>query len=247
MSPSTEQLHLLPMGLELQQLCKSISALEAIISPEWGSRYFSYQKDWNETEEVCEFRNGDGDQMLILFGRSGIVVNGFAHESRMNGWKEVTLTEHRSLLQRLLNPGAAKEKGLAQTLWKGVLDEVPTAFHEFLFGEPVKSIGTTFCIWSSKTDVKWQTGKIEFPDDDFKDGSADLLSLLDGAPSTYKEWAEEYYDEQFEDRKLNLELVQEIYNHKPISKELAHAINPELEDLEKLKADLAEIGYPAEL
>ncbi|MDF1698687.1 MAG: hypothetical protein P1U56_22735 [Saprospiraceae bacterium] len=34
--------------------------MEAIISPEWEYRYYSYQKDWSEIEEFCEMRNGHG-------------------------------------------------------------------------------------------------------------------------------------------------------------------------------------------
>ena len=60
---------------------------------------------------------------------------------------------------------------------------------------------------------------------------------------TYKKWAEEYYEEEFENRELKLELVQKIYTGTSISKELALEINPELEDFEKLRTDLNEIGY----
>ena len=84
--------------------------------------------------------------------------------------------------------------------------------NEFIFGEPVKSIGTTFCIWQIQTDNNWRIGKVKLPNDDYKDGSIDLLQLLDGKPLTYKNWAEEYYEENFEDNELKLELVEKIYN-----------------------------------
>ena len=222
---STENLNLLPNPTELKRICKSISALESIICQEWEFRYYSFQKDWSENEEFCEMRNGEGDQLQIIFGNSGTCINGFAHESEMNGW----------------------QKDSKQKISIGVVDELPEEFNEFIFGEPVKSIGTTFCIWQIQTDNNWRIGKVKLPNDDYKDGSIDLLQLLDGKPLTYKNWAEEYYEENFEDNELKLELVEKIYNGTIITKELVLEINPELDDFEQLKSDLDEIGYEYKL
>lgn len=209
---STQELDLLPLGNSLQKLCKSISVLEAIICPDWQYRYYSYQSDWSPNEELCQMRNGQGDSMHILFSAQGVVINGFAHESRMSGWK-------------------------------GILDDLPAGFHEFIYEEPIKSIGTTFCIWQSTQDQHWQIGKIDFPEDSYKDGSMDLMQLLDGNPVTYKEWAEDYYEEEFEDRDLKIEWVEHIYQHKKLRQEIIDGINPDLEDMESLINELAEIGY----
>ncbi|MBE7635158.1 hypothetical protein F7642_12575 [Tenacibaculum finnmarkense genomovar ulcerans] len=241
--PSTENLNLIPNPEDLQKLCKSISALEAIISPEWEYRYYSYQKDWSESEEFCEMRNGQGDQMLIVYSKDGTCINGFAHESEMNGWKNIPIEDKKSFMDKLFGSKKETKTVLTQEIQSGVVTELPQVFNEFVFGEPVKSIGTTFCIWNTKTDTNWKIGKIDFPKDEYKDGSKDLLELLDGKPLTYKKWAEEYYEEEFENRELKLELVQKIYSGISISKELALEINPELEDFEKLKTDLNEIGY----
>jgi hypothetical protein len=81
------------------------------------------------------------------------------------------------------------------------------------------------------------------PKNEYKDGSKDLLQLLDGKPSTYKTWAEEYYEEEFEENELKLEIVKSIYNGALITKELVKELNPELDDLDQLKSDLNEIGY----
>ena len=50
-------------------------------------------------------------------------------------------------------------------------------------------------------------------------------------------------EEQFEESELDLIDVSAIYNQVKISKDIVGRINPELEDFEKLKADLDEIGY----
>ena len=124
---------------------------------------------------------------------------------------------------------------------------MPNEFHNFIFGEPVKSSGTTFCVWRKSSDAKWNVGQIEYPNDDYLDGSNDLLQLLDGNPSTYKNWAEEYYEESFENSELKLELVENVFNNTIITKKLINQINPELDDYIQLKSDLDEIGYEHKL
>ena len=142
--PSTENLNLIINPENLQKLCKSISAIEAIISPEWEYRYYSYQKDWSGTGEFCEMRNGQGDQMLILFGKDGICINGFAHESEMNGWKNFQVEEKKSFMDKLFNLKKEPKTELIQQVPNGVVTELPKTFNKFIYGEPVKSIGTTF-------------------------------------------------------------------------------------------------------
>ena len=214
----------------------SISALEAIISPEWEYRYYSYQKDWREGEEFCEMRDGQGDQMLILFTKNGICINGFAHESQMNGWKQIQIEEKKSFKEKLFGTKNELKTELRQEIFNGVLDSLPEVFNEFIYGEPVKSIGTTFCIWSIEND--WKIGEIKLPNDNYKDGSKDLLQLLDGQAKTYKNWAEEYYEKEFK-----IELIESVYAGNPISKELVLELNSEIEDLEALRTELEEIGF----
>jgi len=169
---------------ELKQICKSIAALESIISPEWEYRYYSYQSKWSETEECCEMRNGQGDQMLIIFRADETVINGFAHESEMNGWEDIIIEEKKSFFQKIFNSTEEQQTELVQQIWNGVVDELPKQFNDFIYGEPVKSIGTTFCIWQTKSNPKWTTGTIQYPKDNYKDGSSELLELLDGNPFT---------------------------------------------------------------
>lgn len=244
---SSENLNLIPNPKELQKICKSISTLEAIICPEWEYRYYSYQKDWSETEEFCEMRNGQGDQMLILFSKNGTCINGFALESKMNSWKNILTKEKKTILDKLFGSKKEEKTELVQIIEKGVVSDLPEVFNDFIFGEPVKSIGTTFCIWQTNMDDNWKIGKVNLPKDEYKDGSSDLLQLLDGKPLTYKNWAEEYYEENFEENELKLEIVEQIYKGTIVTKELALKLNPKLEDFEQLKSDLNEIGYEHEL
>lgn len=240
--PSTKSLEFLPRKEELQRICKSISALEAIICPEWQYRYYSYNKEWSDTEEFCEMRTGTGDQMLILFSPDGVAINGFAHESSMNGWRVEKQESKQSFLQKIIGSKKQTPSTRMQKITKGVVESLPEVFNEFIFGEPIKSIGTTFCIWSTTQDCAWVIGDVQFPNDKYGDGSEDLLQLLDGNPSTYIEWAQEYYEEEFENRTLDSNVVEKVYRGATITKEMIDSINPDLEDLDKLRVDLTEIG-----
>jgi len=37
---------------------------------------------------------------------------------------------------------------------------LPEIFNDFIFGEPVTSIGTTFCLWTTEL-INWQIGQLE--------------------------------------------------------------------------------------
>jgi len=201
---STKDLQNLPGRKTLQNLCKSISVLEAILCQEWEYRYYSYNSEWAEKEEFCEMRNGEGDHMLILFRQDGCIINGFAHEFKQADKK--SLTYH-----------------------------MPQIFNDFIFGEPVKSIGTTFCLWTTELG-NWQAGHIESHDNN----SEEMLGLFDGNPQTYIDWATEYYDET----EIPLATVSKIYKGEILTKEMVLSIVDKLEDWEQLETDLNEINYP---
>ncbi|WP_426490608.1 hypothetical protein [Hymenobacter sp. 102] len=116
---------------------------------------------------------------------------------------------------------------------------LPDAFEEFMFGEPVNSIGTTFCLWYTPAHG-WQTGVVENEDD----GSEELLYIFDQNPETYADWANEYYLDGTERELLEPEDVAAIYRHEPLTRETARRMNNELEDWPQLAADLDGIGYP---
>lgn len=116
---------------------------------------------------------------------------------------------------------------------------LPAAFDEFVFGEPVSSIGTTFCLWYTPAHG-WQTGIL--PDED--DGSEELLYIFDGNPETYAEWANEYYIEETDRDPIDTAAVARIYQHEPLTRELVREIIEPLEDWAQLETDVQAIGYP---
>ncbi|TAE19256.1 MAG: hypothetical protein EAZ95_02380 [Bacteroidetes bacterium] len=217
---STQNLSALPAISAVRHTCKALATLEAIVCPEWEFRYYSYNAFWDKDakEEVASMRDGEGDEFFILFNQAGAVINGFAIDSDMNGWVDDN----------------------TQEIWEGVIDSVPQEFLPFIQTEPIPSIGTTFCIWRKHTDSAWQVGKIDFPtDDDYGDGSGEMLDILDGKPATYHAFAEAYYE-----RPIPLAWIEYVYAHKPLTREAVLALNPSTEDWDALSEDLQEIDYP---
>ena len=207
---STQNLALLPDIPTLSRLTQSLATLDAILSPDWEMRYYSFNSRWAETETMASMRNGSGDEWFLLFCQPGAILKGFAHESPM----------------------------AAGPTWAGVLSSVPAAFGGFL-AEPAFSIAdTTFCVWRTPGDSQWCKGAVNYPPTADPDGSADLLSILDGDPRTYQQWAQEYYEV-----KVSLTAVRHVYQHHPLTHTLVARLNPEL-TLKDLAEDLTEIGYP---
>ncbi len=161
---------------------------------------------------MASMRDGSGDDWFLLFNQAGAVLKGFSHES----------------------PMAAEG-----TTWAGVLSDVPAVFNDFLTEPAFSPKYTTFCIWRTWSDQQWHTGTMEYPHGPDPDGSAELLSLLDGNPRTYQRWAEEYYE-----REVSIAAVEDVYAHRPLSAEIVARLNEDIA-LEDLAGDLTEIGYPS--
>jgi hypothetical protein len=205
---STQDYSALPDAASLKSLSKALAALDAINSPDWEYRYYSYSADWAEGEEVLTMRDGEGDEMLILFRTEGCVINGFLHEYDQPDKAQIT-------------------RGL------------PSYFDDFIFGEPVNSIGTTFCLCYTPAHG-WQTGGMA----NEEDGSEELLFIFDGKPETYAEWADEYYGDETDRAPMDVAAVAQVYQGATLTKELVLRIVDEVEDWAQLADDLQAIGYP---
>jgi hypothetical protein len=214
-NPSTHSLDDLPSIDELIRISKAIALLDAILSPDWEYRYYSFNSKWALGEMMASMRNGSGDEYFILFDSHGAAIKGFDHESDMSPWRE--------------NPAV---------LWPGMYDSVPAEFGSFL-NEPAFSIGdVTFCVWRRYSDDKWQCGVREFSAGEDPDGSGRMLKILDGDPMTYEEFARDYHEVD-----LPLSAIQTIYEHKPLTDDTVKALNGEL-TVADVESDALEIGYP---
>jgi hypothetical protein len=224
---STRDLSRLPDVDGLRRLLQARAMLDAILSPEWQFRFYSFNSRWAKGEQMGSMRNGQGDDFFALFNAQGCFLKGFAHEAPMSPYRD---------------DGSRR-------LWSGLIESVPAEFANCL-RQPAFSIEeTTFCIWRRYGDSSWQRGEIEFPLGRDPDGSQYLLSPLDAEPETYREWAARYFAKPF----LTVEMVRHVYEHRPLTNELVAALRPDivLEDEEHphlevaaFEDDISEIGYP---
>ncbi|WP_329570304.1 hypothetical protein [Streptomyces sp. NBC_01361] len=204
----------------LREHCRSLSVLDAILSPEWEDRYYSFNDRWSETESLASMRNGSGDEFSIVFSPAGAYARGFAHESPMSPYTE-------------------------DGPWPGVLDEVPDVFRpcveEPAFCDEDGMPVVTACMWRETDHASWKAGTIDYPDEqpDDPDGAGYLFQLLvDRSPEAFQRWAEDYYE-----LPVALEAVSHVFASRPLSDSVVNALNPEV-TVADLAKDLAEIGYP---
>lgn len=60
---------------------RSLAMLDAILSPEWEYRYYSFNSKWAEGELMGSMRSGCGDYWFALFCSAGVALHGIAHEA----------------------------------------------------------------------------------------------------------------------------------------------------------------------
>ncbi|GAA4219458.1 hypothetical protein FHR32_000398 [Streptosporangium album] len=211
---------LLPDIPMLRDLCRSMAVLEAILNPEWSSRYHSFDADWSPGEEMASMRNGSGDEYSIVFSGSGAYIRGFDHEAVMSPYG---------------NDGP----------WPGVLDSVPEVFRhcvaESAFCDEDGMPVVTACLWREAGDDRWQVGEIDYPDGvSDPDGATHLFArLVDPSPETFRRFAEDYYEVP-----VALEAVRQVYVLRPLTQAVVTALNADL-TIKDLADDLAAARYPS--
>lgn len=210
----------LPEIPALRDHCRSMAMLEAILSPEWADRYYSFDAHWSAGEEMASMRNGSGDEYSIVFSAAGAYIRGFAHESRMSPYAH-------------------------DGPWPGVLDDVPEVFRscveEPAFADEEGIPAVTACAWREVGDGAWKAGSIEFPadGDSDPDGSEYLFRLLtDRSAEAFQHFAEDYYEIP-----VPLAAVQHVLALRPLTAEVVAALNPQI-TMDALTKDITEIGYP---
>jgi hypothetical protein len=217
--PVTNLVARLPEIETVRRWSQSLAMLDAILSPDWSYRYFSFNQRWSVDEQMASMRNGLGDEYSIVFSADGAYARGFDHESEMNPFGQ--------------NP---------PKVWPGLIDDVPSEFERFVT-EPSFSDGDvptlTVCFWQRTSDTRWRHGAVRFPiEDGDPDGADWLFEELDGEPETYRSYAVDYFEKAVE-----LPAISHVYQHRPLTDEIVAALNPDL-SLSDLVAEFEEIGYP---
>ncbi|MGW8889687.1 hypothetical protein [Streptomyces sp. NPDC055749] len=212
-------------GIEnLRDHCRGLAMLDAVLSPEWDARFYSYNARWKEGAQLASMRDGMGSEYTIVFSAAGAYVQGFDHQSLMSPWARMDIPR----------------------VWPGVLDDVPDAFRPYItepaFCSEVGVPTVTCCLWREAGGTAWRTGTITFPGegDGDPDGANILFELLvERSPKAYAAWASEYYETP-----VDVDAVRALLAQRPLTPEIAAALNPDIE-LADLAAEISEIGYPA--
>lgn len=109
-------------------------------------------------------------------------------------------------------------------------NDIPSEFSKFLFGEPIKTIGTTFCMWTQNGEwIENTYGKVNLEDD--------MVSNLYGDTVTkYSDWAYESYEPE---NYLSPKIVEAILNGEKISESMILELNPSRTISAELKDELS--------
>lgn len=158
----------LPDVLILRTRAKALAMVEAIVSPEWDDRYYSFNVRWGTGEEMASMRNGLGDDWFLLFGPFGAAIKGLAHESMLAG-----------------------DKAFAAA----VQEQVPKSFFSFL-SEPAFGMDSlSYCYWKSPEDSEWlKVSPLGSTTHSKDDGSEKFLALLLDPAASYVAFADWYYE-----------------------------------------------------
>ena len=211
MTISTENLQDLPDVRVLKRVLQSLAMLDAILEPTWSYRYYSFDAQWGTNEMMGSMRNGQGDDFFVLFNANGAFVKGFVHDAP------------------IITQGISSE---------AYYRRVPREFDGCITEPAFSPKNVTFCLWRLNEQSSWSHSEVPLLGPD-SDGSAYMLSILDGAPESYHSWAVAYYE-----RDISIEAVTAIYRHRPLTDDLIRVLNPE-QRAAALADDIAKIGYPA--
>jgi hypothetical protein len=124
----------LPEPKLLLKLLQSLAVLDAILSPEWEDRYYSFQSKWSELSQMAGIRNGCGDEVFFLFNEAGCYIKGFSHEY----W----------------NPDEGTDVHY---------DLVPLEFVEGVEEPAFSPEHVSFCFWYSNQAKAWQSSRTVKP------------------------------------------------------------------------------------
>lgn len=119
----------------------------------------------------------------------------------------------------------------ADDFYSGIPKEFVEASQEPAFSPN----NVSFCCWQRGNQSHWES---PIPDNELNPDSFFLLEDLNGDETSYEKFVHEYYE-----MSSSLDKISAVYQHKPMTSELARSMNPAIE-YAKLVNDLIDIGYP---
>lgn len=154
---------------------------------------------------------GQATSFFALFNKHGVFLKGFDHEATA-----------------------------ARIPSRHFYRELPAVFEPCARAPALSPDYVTFCVWRQMAQAQWSRSRVAL----FAgvcDGSADILSMLDGVPATYRAWAVRYHG-----RDVPLRAIESVYQHQSLTDELVLTLNPE-QSPGRLHADIVKIEYAAQV
>lgn len=205
----------LPSIPDLIRRAKALAALDLIMSPEWDSRYYSFNCAWSAREQMASMRDGCGDEWWMVFHSDGwAALKGLGHESQ--AWSK---------------GGESLSTALQQTF--------PPELAAFAREPAFRWDATSFAAFCLPANSLWVCARSRTHFSSLDGGEGDLLSLLSGSPRDYADFASDYYELD-----VPVEIVQQVFSLAPITEGVIAALNPDT-DFSTIETELFdEIAYP---
>jgi hypothetical protein len=179
--------------------CKALAALDLILSPDWQTRFYSFDSRWSQDEQMASMRDGCGDEWWIVFHRSGwAALKGLGHDS--SAWS----LHHEKLSSALQR-------------------SFPGGFGGFSTEPAFRWSETSFTYFHTVGATGWTRGNdlAGYSADDA--GDTQLLAHVVGSPSDYAAFARDYYETEVDEH-----IVTEIFTLHPITDAVVGALNPSI-------------------
>lgn len=154
----------LPVIEQCQSLMQSMAVMDAILSPDWEYRYYSYDALWGKDEIMASMRGSDGEHYFALFRADNLIIKGLEQGYPM-------LPKRFEQKKRMVTPEAL----------------LPIEFKDFLTEPAFLPEETSFCIWKIG-EKEWNSFT------ELKDGELAILERILGGAFAYASWAEDYYE-----------------------------------------------------
>ena len=110
-----------PPPEEVERRARALAMLDAILSPEWEDRYFSFDRAWIAYARMASARSGSGDEAFMLFSGGECVFGQLLHEvPACLSLTEVRATgtaNHSPLLEEFLAEPAFSTDHLTEVGW----------------------------------------------------------------------------------------------------------------------------------
>jgi hypothetical protein len=212
---STSDLTLMPDIDSLRRRMQQMAALTAVFSIEYGESQFDFHPNWRRNEQMGAIKNGSGDELFAHFIPAGCFIKGFDHESEMTPYKK--------------NP---------PQLWPGLLSSVPAEFQRSMKEPAFDILSTTFAIWRRSADATWSTDEVSFPDNEYGDGSSELLEPIAYTHRDFTNWLSKNYEVD-----VDASIVEAVFNGQPLSESQMSKLNPS-QSMHALRNAVRATGYP---